>query len=283
MLCGLTMTLKSALKLLASYILQNKIDDYVDVFEGSPDGSDQVAIQFNQALNEAYRKTCEEYDWQYSPNAIKDYFLTNKESEEEIPVNNNFAAILKYILGEGVDFEGLTLRLVTEDVVKYWKDAFEKAVSTRQTLANYFFLRRSEEKLKDFGNDIKDRVIGMRDGIRLGVIAPCNTYVEGGQRQKDLEELERVFSEIGQAIWLYGEGGIGKTQIMLRFAQKHPEYKYVFVKYTSSIEQTVSQNLFFLKGLENRGRELEDIVRFERNMEVFGSYGQDMVLLHRRV
>ena len=118
-----------------------------------------------------------------------------------------------------------------------------------------------------------------RDSIRLGVIDPCNTYVEGRQRRDDLEELERMFSETGQAIWLYGEGGIGKTQIMLRFAQKHQEYKYVFVKYTSSIEQTVSQNLFFLKGLENRGRELEDIVRFERNMEVFGSYGQDMVLL----
>lgn len=50
--------LKSALKFLASCFAQNKIDKFIDGVSSFLDESDQVAVQFYQALDEAYRRTC---------------------------------------------------------------------------------------------------------------------------------------------------------------------------------------------------------------------------------
>ena len=53
---GITV-LKSALGFLASCIAQNKIDDLIEAVESSLDETDQVAVQFYQALDEAYKRT----------------------------------------------------------------------------------------------------------------------------------------------------------------------------------------------------------------------------------
>lgn len=108
--------------------------------------------------------------------------------------------------------------------------------------------------------------------IRACARPTCEPYIEGKQRKADLDNLRDMLSSSKQAIWLYGEGGIGKTELVLRFAERNPQNEYIFVKFKGSINQTVSRNLFFLPGFEMQGVELQDIVRYEQNLAVLSRY-----------
>ena len=129
--------------------------------------------------------------------------------------------------------------------------------------------------------------------IRMGALPACHPFIESGQRAQDLESLEILIcgesfkqsdtninvDGTGQSIWLYGEGGMGKTELALRFAEKHPEYSYIQATYKGSINQTISQNLFYLDGYKMLGKELNDIQRHEQNMRAFAAYGRKLVLI----
>ena len=108
--------------------------------------------------------------------------------------------------------------------------------------------------------------------IRAGAISPCSPYIEGKKRSVDLDNIDNMLKKTGQAIWVYGEGGIGKTELLCRFAETHPEYEYIFIQYKGSINQTISQNLFFLSGYEMKGMELTDIVRYHQNLSAITLY-----------
>ena len=81
--------------------------------------------------------------------------------------------------------------------------------------------------------------------IRACARPTCEPYIESKQRKADLDNLGDMLLNSKQAIWLYGEGGIGKTELILRYAEKNPENIYIFTKFKGSINQTVSRNLFF--------------------------------------
>ena len=108
--------------------------------------------------------------------------------------------------------------------------------------------------------------------IRACARPTCEPYIESRQRKADLDNIGDMLLNSKQAIWLYGEGGIGKTELILRYAEKNPENIYIFTKFKGSINQTVSRNLFFLPGYEMQGVELQDIVRYERNLAILSQY-----------
>ena len=107
--------------------------------------------------------------------------------------------------------------------------------------------------------------------IRAGAVAPCKPYIEGSKRAADLANIDNML-KTGQALWVYGEGGIGKTELLLKYAEGHSEYEYIFIQYKGSINQTVSQNLFYLPGFEMKGMELSDVVRYQQNLAVMTLY-----------
>lgn len=77
-------------------------------------------------------------------------------------------------------------------------------------------------------------------------------------------------------IWIYGESGIGKTELIRRFAELHSEYEYVFVTYMGSVNQTISKNLFILTKYEASGTELSDVVSYEQNYAAFELYSHQL-------
>ena len=108
--------------------------------------------------------------------------------------------------------------------------------------------------------------------IRACARPACEPYIESRQRKADLDNIGDMLLNSKQAIWLYGEGGIGKTELILRYAEKNPENIYIFTKFKGSVNQTVSRNLFFLPGYEMQGVELQDIVRYEKNLAILSQY-----------
>ena len=135
-------------------------------------------------------------------------------------------------------------------------------------LKEYFFLD-IYDFFRNFSEQNKHKDLPL---IRACARPTCEPYIEGRQRKADLENLGQMLRDSKQAIWLYGEGGIGKTELVLRFAERNPQNAYIFVKFKGSINQTVSRNLFFLPGLEKQGVELQDIVRYEQNLAVLSRY-----------
>ena len=107
---------------------------------------------------------------------------------------------------------------------------------------------------------------------RVKASAPCSYFVEGQRRAKDLINIYNILQRPGHALWIYGEGGIGKTELMRKFAEVYPEFECFFIQYKGSVDQTLSQNLFYLPGFEMKGIELSDIVRYQQNLSVITQY-----------
>lgn len=112
--------------------------------------------------------------------------------------------------------------------------------------------------------------------IKEKILSPCEPFIEGIHRREDLSNINSLLTSTNKPLWLYGERGIGKTELIRRFASQHPEYEYIFTSFSGSINQTVSQTLFFFSEYELNGMELQDIVRYQKNMAVFSEYSRQL-------
>lgn len=112
--------------------------------------------------------------------------------------------------------------------------------------------------------------------IKEKILPPCEPFIEGIHRMEDLANVSTLLTCTNKTLWLYGESGIGKTELIRQFASQHPEYEYIFTTFSGSINQTVSQNLFNFREYELNGMELKDIVRYHKNMAVFSEYSRQL-------
>ena len=117
--------------------------------------------------------------------------------------------------------------------------------------------------------------------IKEKILSPCEPFIEGTNRREDLSNIYSLLTSTNKPLWLYGERGIGKTELIRKFASQHPEYDYIFTTFRGSINQTVSQNLFFFCEYELNGMELQDIVRYQKNMAAFSEYSRQLKEEHR--
>ena len=112
--------------------------------------------------------------------------------------------------------------------------------------------------------------------IKEKILPPCEPFIEGVHRIEDIANIYTLLTRINKALWLYGDRGTGKTELIRKLAIQHPEYEYIHTTFRGSINQTISQNLFFLSEYEMNGTELEDIVRYQKNMAVFSEYSRHL-------
>ena len=112
--------------------------------------------------------------------------------------------------------------------------------------------------------------------IRNEIDDPCENFVEGAVRAEDMVVIKNMLTASRKPLWLHGQGGTGKTELVLHFAKTHPEYEYVFTSYAGSINQTVSKDLFILPNYELGGRKLNDEERYNANYDVFRQYAAQL-------
>ena len=112
--------------------------------------------------------------------------------------------------------------------------------------------------------------------IKEKALAPCEPFIEGDRRSEDITNVGALLMHTNKPICIYGESGIGKTELIRRFAELHSEYEYVFVTYMGSVNQTISKNLFILTKYEANGTELTDVVRYEQNYAAFELYSRQL-------
>ena len=112
--------------------------------------------------------------------------------------------------------------------------------------------------------------------IKEKILSPCEPFIEGTHRREDLSNIYSLLTSTNKPLWLYGERGIGKTELIRQFAKQHPENEYIFTAFSGSINQTVSKNLFFFREYESNGTELSDIVRYQKNMAAFSEYSRQL-------
>lgn len=142
-----------------------------------------------------------------------------------------------------------------------FEEAFQRAISVRVVAKNLSGLPTISQRIK----------------------SPCKPYIDGIVRKKDLANIEKLLEQSKKPLWIYGGGGIGKTELVLRFAEIHPEYEYIFTRFTGSINQTVSQSLFDLQGYKYEGRELEDVKRYYENYKIFRLYERQLKPENRKL
>ena len=112
--------------------------------------------------------------------------------------------------------------------------------------------------------------------IREKILTPCEPFIEGIHRMEDLSNIHTLLTRTNKPLWLYGERGIGKTELIRKFASQHSEYEFIFTTYSGSINQTISKNLFFFREYELNGMELKDMVRYQKNKAAFSEYSRQL-------
>ena len=124
---------------------------------------------------------------------------------------------------------------------------------------------------------------------KLSILAttapPCEPFIQDNVRSNDLEIIKSILDSSNKPLILFGECGIGKTELIFYFAEKYrDEYDFVFIKFKGSIVQTLSQKLFALK--HNNLAPPSDEDKYDHNVallkhynDLLRNYGKRLVLV----
>ena len=147
---------KTAFSFLAECITQGVIDDMHDklvknhVFE----------LRLYQAINEAYKNTCEHMGWEYDKTAVDNCICGVANTSESLYQGDWLVNFLKQVTGEGIVIEAASsgsrpkINIVDENVIHVWLNECRKAVACRSELAFYVILGGPDEKSKRVSCDV---------------------------------------------------------------------------------------------------------------------------------
>lgn len=98
-------------------------------------------------------------------------------------------------------------------------------------------------------------------------------------RKKELRWIDRCLNEYDKAIFISGDGGIGKTTLIFHYARSNPQYRYCFLKYRDNLFHTIAT----LKLPENshmKDEEANGLEKhlFEENIKYLEQYGKHLVI-----
>ena len=98
-------------------------------------------------------------------------------------------------------------------------------------------------------------------------------------RERELQWIDNCLREYDKAIFISGDGGIGKTTLILHYARQNPQYRYCFLSYRDSLFHTIAT----LKMPENSSMEDAKInnsekCSFEENIKCLEQYGKKLVI-----
>lgn len=99
-------------------------------------------------------------------------------------------------------------------------------------------------------------------------------------RERELQFLQKKIDSSDDPIFISGDGGIGKTMLMLRFSELHSEYKYCFAVFHTSMFHTIASIKFSNHLIyETDDKNLSEKQLYKRNMQLLEGYGDKLVLL----
>lgn len=98
-------------------------------------------------------------------------------------------------------------------------------------------------------------------------------------RRQELQWIDDQLRFSTKPIFLSGDGGIGKTTLVLRFMELHSEYKFCFSAYHSNIFHTIAMiKILDEIGPDSDETSLTEIELFEKNMQLLEQQGSNLVL-----
>lgn len=99
------------------------------------------------------------------------------------------------------------------------------------------------------------------------------------ERTAELQWLEYNLKNYSKPIFISGDGGIGKTSLVLQFVSIHSEYSYCFAVYHENLYETISSIEFLDKSKRESVDGLSEEKRYYKNMEILKGYGSKIVLI----
>lgn len=112
-----------------------------------------------------------------------------------------------------------------------------------------------------------------------------NEYFVEGSRDKEIAWLSDAIERI-QPVFVWGYGGVGKTELVLEFARYHSRHRNVaFVTFSNSIRETIIQMKFAgysmpdLKQLSKEEREVAEEKIYQEKLRLLNSYSEDDILI----
>ena len=122
------------------------------------------------------------------------------------------------------------------------------------------------------------KILNMADVLKFSLAASCKINTEPEYfigRQKGLEQLRQLL-EKNSHIFVFGEGGLGKSTLVLKLAcNLREEYDFYYTAFIYDIEQTVTR-----LPVDPADYEEKDIkIIYARNLKCLKSYGESSILI----
>lgn len=116
------------------------------------------------------------------------------------------------------------------------------------------------------------------------VVSPCHRPSHSTEfyvgRRKDCAAVKQLLEKNGQMMLVWGEGGIGKSELMRKVAWDLGDtYDFFWLTFDGSLKQTVANMLISPEDSSERSRETDVNALYERNLSCLAGYRNTAVLV----
>ncbi len=136
---------------------------------------------------------------------------------------------------------------------------------------------QSCEEMFEAVNELIERLASKKHALVTQMPAPIESFQGRG---KELEQISDCYSKGQRAVFLQGEGGIGKTELAIRYASENPELESHFVVFKGSMRDTIMSLEFFgYKNKDHNNKPKDEDTIYKEKLELLSQYDEACLLI----
>lgn len=194
---------------LVEYLAGKALDKIFEQKTEQMTSKEFLSRQLVNALENALRATCKKYCWIYDEHAISSTFSTSGNMWIGINSTEKLINVLGHAIGNEYS------NLITEEVARFWVDAFDMEVACSQELYNYM---NGKKNISEKGLPLQPQIQSQYPHFITDPPDSAAAFFVG--RDEEAEQLYNLIVDQHKKVLLSGVGGLGKTELTKLFLNK---------------------------------------------------------------